>query len=65
MRIGPIGSNPFIDLQRTNDLIKKTDIARFLRKKDVNYLERQAENAQTLDVSFEKNLEQAKIDISL
>ena len=44
MRIGPIGSNPFIDLKRTNDLIKKPDIAKFLRKKDVNYLERTGEN---------------------
>ncbi len=65
MRIGPIGSNPFIDFYRTNNINRNQDAVKAPKTRDMDYLERQAQNAQTQDLTFEKNLEQAKFDISL
>ena len=65
MRIGPVGSNPFIGFYKAGELFKNTEIARVLGRRDMNYLEKQAENARAQELSFEKTFEQAKIDISL
>ena len=71
MRIGPIGSNPFTDLYRltqtgANQASPQKNAANVKKvisedNRNLNYLERQARNAQRQDLS----LEQSSFDVSL
>ena len=60
MRIGPIGSNAFADFYRFNPVNKIKPAAQdqndlnVQESKGMDYLERQARNAQTQDLSFDQ-----------